>query len=337
MSKLANLKVFVLFVWILVSCTEGMKTEQVSVSGRQILVNMNPYLIKGVCYHPVPKGSDKRSFENLTEDLALMVEAGINTIRVYSPINDKSVLDEIHTAGLKVIMGFGYNQGGYFDILSGTFIDYINTYKDHSAILFWELGNEYNYHPEWFDDNIENWYNALNNAADLIHQTDPSHPVATAHGELPDSSALSLCQNINVWGLNVYRSDNPESIFHEWKTISSKPMYLSEAGADSYMTIANNGYDMGENEKAQADAIENILDDVFRNLGICSGVTVFAFVDELWKAGNNNAYDAGGWAPNSFGVPYDGAPNEEYWGIVKIDRTKKMAFDLVKQRFTDLH
>jgi len=42
----------------------------------------------------------------LSEDLALMVEAGINTIRVYSPIDDKSVLDKIHTAGLKVIISF---------------------------------------------------------------------------------------------------------------------------------------------------------------------------------------------------------------------------------------
>ncbi len=124
-----------------------------------------------------------------------MVEAGINTIRVYAPITEKSVLDEINDSGLKVIMGFGYNQGGQNDILSGTFIDYINTYKNHEAILFWELGNEYNYHPEWFEDDIKNWYSALNNAANQIHQNDPTHPVATAHGELPDSlSLINLCQ-----------------------------------------------------------------------------------------------------------------------------------------------
>ena len=56
----------------------------------------------------------------------------------------------------------------------------------------WELGNEYNYHPEWFDGDIRNWYNAMNNAAQLIHENDSSHPVTTAHGELPDSLALSL-------------------------------------------------------------------------------------------------------------------------------------------------
>jgi len=244
--------------------------------------------IKGICYHPVPKGTDKRSFSNLTEDLALMKEAGINTIRVYSPIEEKAVLDEIHAAGLKVIISFGYNQDGYYDILSGSLIDYVKTFQNHDAILLWELGNEYNYHPEWFGDDIQNWYTALNNAADIIHKTDSSHPVATAHGELPNAIALSSCPNIDVWGMNVYRWDNPEGIFSQWSEISPKPMYLSEAGTDSYMTASINGYDQGENEKAQADATKNILDDIFKSRDICSGVTLFAFVDELWKGIGND-------------------------------------------------
>ncbi|MDM8158483.1 hypothetical protein QUH73_01510 [Labilibaculum sp. K2S] len=312
------------------------RADTITTNGRTILLNDSVYTIKGICYHPVPKGSDKRSFSNLSEDLSLMVEAGINTIRVYSPIHDKAVLDEIQEAGLKVIIGLGYNQGGDSDIFSGTFIDYINRYKNHDAILFWELGNEYNYHPEWFEGDINNWYTALNNAADLIHQQDPLHPVATAHGDLPDSLALATCPDIDIWGMNVYRWDNPETIFPEWEAVSSKPMYLSEAGADSYMTISKNTYEKGENQLAQADATVNILGAIFRNQDICSGVTLFAFVDELWKAGNNNVQDTGGWAPNSSGVPYDGAPNEEYWGIVNIDRNKKKVFSVVKEKYTNL-
>ncbi len=315
----------------LVSCNSIINPYFVSVSEQKILVNGNPYLIKGICYHPVPKGSDHRNFENLSEDLVLMKEAGINTIRFYSPINDKAVLDKIHAAGLKAIIGFGYNQGGYYDILSGTFINYINLLKDHPVILFWELGNEYNYHPEWFEGDIKNWYIALNDAAKLIHENDPSHPVATAHGELPDSLALFTSPNIDIWGMNVYRWDNPTSIFEEWSSISSKPMYLSEAGADSYMTIAKAGYKEGVNEQAQADATTNILNAIFENKESCAGVTLFAFVDELWKAGDNTKLDPGGWAPNSSGVPYDGAPNEEYWGIVDINRKKKLAFYQVKE------
>ena len=337
---------FMLCSATLVSCTNGSDTTEsadttaiaettvVAVSESKIVVNNEPYLIKGVCYHPVPKGSDNRSFSNLTEDLALMVEAGVNTIRLYSPIDDKAVLDEIHAAGIKIIVGFGYNQEGHFDILSGSFLDYINKYKSHDAILLWELGNEYNYHPEWFEGDIKNWYSALNNAADLIHQADSNHPVATAHGELPDSLALSLSQSIDVWGINIYRWDNPASIFPEWSAVSAKPMYFSEAGADSYLTVDTGKYEKGINEKAQADATQKILNETFSAPDICSGVTLYAFTDEWWKDGNNSEQDPGGWAPYSSGVPYDGTANEEYWGIVTIDRNKKQAYEIVKNVFT---
>ena len=111
------------------------------------LVNNERYFIKGVCYDPVPLGY-KKSFDKIDQDLKLMVEAGVNTIRVYSPIDDISILDKIDKAGIKIIVGFGYNQEGYYDILSGSFKNYIKKYKNHNAILLWELGNEYNYHPE---------------------------------------------------------------------------------------------------------------------------------------------------------------------------------------------
>ena len=44
-------------------------------------------------------------------------------------------------------------------------------------------------------------------------------------------------------------------------------------------------------------------------------------------------YEGGGIASNSTGVPYDGAPNEEYWGIVDIDRNKKKTFEIIKQKY----
>jgi hypothetical protein len=333
--KFSKIALF-LFVGTLIWCGSPFTNQSVEISGRQIMVDGNPYVIKGICYHPVPKNSDVRSFGNLTQDLALMVEAGINTIRVYGPIDDEAVLDEIHAAGIKVIIGFGYNQGGNFDILSGTFIDYVNKYKTHEAILLWELGNEYNYHPEWFEGDIKNWYTAMNNAAKIIHENDATHPVTTAHGELPDTLALSSCPNIDVWGMNVYRWDKPGDIYDQWKAVSEKPMYLSEAGGDSYMTISKAGYEQGVNEKAQAGANAKILESVFNNMEICSGVTLFSFSDEWWKAGNNASQDIGGWAPNSTGVPYDGTPNEEYWGIVDIDRNKKETFDVVKIKYNQI-
>ena len=306
---------------------------KVKTQDRKIWVNDTPYFIKGICYNPVPRNTDQRDFSNLDTDLVLMSEAGINTIRVYSPIEEKSVLDKIDEAGIKVIINIGYDQQGYYDLKTKSYVDYIKKYKNHNAILIWELGNEYNYHPEWFGGDIKNWYNTLNQAAKAIHQIDGNHPVSTAHGELPDSLAFSMCKNLDLWGLNIYRWDNPHALFEQWEELSQKPFYFSEAGSASYMTTDRDGFLKGENQNAQSVANSKIVDAVFQNHHLISGLTLFSFSDEWWKAGNPQQQDTGGTAPNSTGVPYDGSPNEEYWGIVDIDRNKKESFYALKEQY----
>lgn len=308
-------------------------TTVVEISGKHLTVNGQDYFIKGVCYHPVKKGQTKRSFYMLDQDLSLMQEAGINTVRVYSPIDNITVLDKFFEAGIKVIIGIGYNQEGEYDILSGSFINYVKKYSTHPSILMWELGNEYNYHPEWFEGDIKNWYNALSEAARLIQRIDSNHPVSTAHGEIPDSTALVQIKHIDIWGLNIYRWDQPETAIKDWKIKSSMPFYYSEVGADSYMKITQGEFLEGENQKAQANANGKIVEVIMENQQEVAGMTIFSFVDGWWKAGNPNQQDIGGWAPNSSGVPYDGTPNEEYWGIVDINRNKKRTFDIIKQKF----
>ena len=323
----------VLVYLLLFSCIVNAQTKLVHTQGTKLFLNDNPYLIKGICYHPVPKGEEKRSFETLEQDIALMVEAGINTIRVYEPIDDIAVLNQLNAAGIQLIVGFGYNQNGVFDIASGTVLDYVKKYKDHPAILFWELGNEYNYHPEWFGGDIATWYKALNSTAAAIQALDKNHPVATAHGEIPTKEVLNANPNIDIWGVNVYRWDQPGSLIEEWEKRSDLPLYFSEAGADSFMAAEKDSYNVGVNEDAQADATTVILDQIFARKDLINGVTLFSFTDGWWKAGNPNQQDQGGWAPFSTGVPYDGAPNEEYWGIVDIDRKKKKAYNVVKQKY----
>lgn len=329
--KIIRLIFSFLIIGLMVGCEPI--TETVKTQGRQIWVDDAPYFIKGICYNPVPKASEKRDFSSLDVDLALMVEAGINTIRVYSPIDEKTVLDKIEKAGIKVIINIGFNQQGYYDLNTQSYVDYIKKYKDHNAILLWELGNEYNYHPEWFGGDIKKWYTIINQAAKTIHKIDSNHPVSSAHGELPDSLAYAMCSDLDLWGLNVYRWDSPHALFDQWKKLSEKPFYFSEAGSDSYMTTERDEFAQGENQKAQSIANSKIVEAVFQNHHLISGLTLFSFSDEWWKAGNPEKQDTGGAAPNSSGVPYDGSPNEEYWGIVDIDRNKKESFHALKKQY----
>jgi len=307
---------------------------EVEIKDKKMIVDGKPFYMKGICYHPVKIGKTKRSFDTLTEDLTLMKEAGINTIRVYEPIDNIQVLDELHNAGIKVVISFGYNQKGRFDIVSGTFINYIRKYKDHDAILMWELGNEYNYNPQWFGGDINNWYKSMEFVAQIIQLEDPSRLVSSAHGDLPSIDALNIAPSIQIWGMNVYRWDQPQSIFEEWEAISDKPMYFAELGADSYMTKSTENYKKGENQLAQADANRIILEKVLSNNDKNIGSFIFQFTDGLWKAGNPKKQDTGGSAPNSDGTPYDGTANEEFWGIVDINRNKKITFDVVKDAYT---
>ena len=308
---------------------------EVKIQDNTMTVDGNPYYMKGICYHPVKIGNTKRSFETLNEDLILMKEAGVNTIRVYEPIDDIAVLDKLSKAGIKVVISFGYNQKGRFDIVSGTFIDYVRKYKNHEAILMWELGNEYNYNSQWFGGDINNWYKAMELVSQMIQIEDPYRLVSSAHGDLPSIDALNIAPSIKVWGMNVYRWDQPESIFEEWKAISNKPMYFAELGADSYMTKSTEKYTQGENQIAQANANKIILDQVLSNSDKNIGSFIFQFTDGLWKAGNPKKQDTGGSAPNSDGTPYDGTANEEYWGIVDINRNKKITFDVIKDAYVN--
>lgn len=311
--------------------------SRVWIENGRLSTSAGAYFIKGVCYHPVNIGETTRTFDSLTSDLALMQEMGVNTIRVYEPIVSESVLDEIHAAGMKVIVGFGYNQSGVYDLQSGTYVDYVRTYKNHPAILIWELGNEYNYHPEWFEGDIEVWYRTLRTASEVIHALDSNHPVATAHGEVPSAALIQELDEIDMWGLNVYRWDESHTALRDFAERSEKPVYFSELGADSYMSESNFGYAQGENQRAQADATRNMLENILTDSTRAAGVALFSFTDGWWKAGDAAQQDVGGWAPGSSGVPYDATANEEYWGLVNIHRERKEAFWIVKSHFNRLN
>jgi hypothetical protein len=306
----------ILLTCILLTLTSFIEisAQSVTVDGRKIFVDGQRYRINGICYNRGGVG-------NYTEDIKLLKEANINTIRTYHPILDTAELNAFANAGIKIIMGFGYNQGGNYDLRSGKFLDYIELYKDHDAILLWEFGNEYNYHPEWFEGDINNWYRKLENCAIKAKEKDSNHPVASAHGEVPTTEVFVACPSVDVWGLNLYRYDDDVPAIYEFSTKSEKAMYISEAGADSYNKKTNK-----VDYESQAIANRKIITGIIGEYDLCLGVTMFEFCDEWWKAGQKDVQNLGNSAPNSSGVPYDGSADEEYWGIVRQDRTKKPVF-----------
>ncbi len=314
--------------------------QVVTTSDNAIIVDGERYTIRGVCYSPRTVGANWYDYPDLgfpsyqafANDIQMMNAACINTIRTYYGIFDKTRLDQLNAAGIKVIVIFphadqrsGVNASDRYGMVDNSYRNYINTYKNHPAILMWGFGNEMNY---YMDDNT--WYPQLESAAQWVHANDPNHPVTTANGEIPTESMYNdFCPSVDVWGANIYRNGVANTAIGEYYAMGGrKPFWYSEIGVDSYNHNTN-----GVDEEAQATGITNMWGDIqysLDNNGICSGATYFNWTDEWWKSGSPNFQNVSGSAPAGSFYP-DGITDEEYYGLLNQNRTPKKAYFALKE------
>jgi len=308
----------------------------VRIDGPRILVDGVPFHIQGVCWNPVPKGgvhpADLDFAAAAAVDVPLMAAAGINAVRTYEPLTDRGVLDALHAAGIYVLNTV-YPYGGNEPSSAAAAVESV---RDHPANLMWVIGNEWNYNGLYVGLSHEASIERLNQVAAAIRAVDTTRPISTVYGELPSVETLAAMPEIDVWGLNVYRGIGFGTLFSDWAARSSKPFYLSEYGADAWNALSG-----AEDTQSQADAVgaltELILDNAsaFSTTGTCAGGTVFEWADEWWKddSGSPDAQDIGGVAPGGGPHP-DQTFNEEWWGIVDIDRNPRPAYRELERIFS---
>lgn len=311
-------------------------TGHIRLEGTQLFMNDEPFYIQGVCWNPVGKGDvhpGGLDFAGFVEmDAKLMQDAGINTIRTYEPITDTAVLDVLYEHGVYVINTV-YPYGGNSVKSVETHVEKV---KDHPAILMWCLGNEWNYNGLYVGDSLNQSTKKINEAAALIKAMDSVHPITTVYGNIPSGTTIKQMPDIDIWGLNVYSGLSFGSTFSSWSRRTDKPMYMAEYGADAW-NARTDSLDL----EAQAEATQvltlSLMDysSVDNPEGVCLGGTIFEFADEWWKDNNGtpDVQDAGGIAPGGGPHP-DNTFNEEYWGIVDIDRNPRPAYEVLKEIFT---
>lgn len=310
----------------------------ITVDAGRLCVDGRAFHIRGVNWNPIPKGGahpqdlDYAGFAD--QDIALMASAGVNAVRTYEPLTDTTVLDKLEAAGIYVLDSVYVYGADDPNVV----LDRIAGIQNHGAILMWVLGNEWNYNGLYVDQSHEESMSRINQAAALLQANDETHPVASIYGELPSAETIDAMPDIDVWGINSYRGLSFGDLFSGWSPLSDKPMFLGEYGADAYNANID-AYD----PESQAEAVDALTREIAEQSlaaggdGPSIGGLVFEWADEWWKDGEGSpdVQDVGGIAPG--GGPYpDQTFNEEWWGLVDIDRNPRPAYDALANVFASL-
>lgn len=327
-----------------------------------------PYTIKGAAWAPTGIGtlsdvtSRRVEFGNWYRlDIQLLRAMNANTVYLFLDPGTTSelitrareVLDYCYRNGIMVIMTVDTDGSDDTANITST----VAAFKNHPAILMWALGNEWNL---WRPDRpLYYGHYATLAAAAAAMQTnalqvkslDASHPVASILGEInyptPDDVhgiVNDICTAVDVWGANIYRGPEFYALFSEWQAISNKPLFLSEFGTDAFHTTSWWPPVGAENGTAQANYLDTLWRDIVPELSAsdsskaCLGGTVFEWADEWWKTstGDPAIHDSGGYETtwNAIAHP-DGFANEEWFGLVSVDRDRRLAYYVMQSHFSD--
>jgi hypothetical protein len=341
----------------------------VSITNKQLLVNGQPFTVKGVVYSPVPIGDDPETMSPYGDyftsdysgiynrDFPLLSDMSANTVRLWNWDNNADhldFLDKAYNGGVTpiyVIAGYWINPGLDIDPnspsnireqLKADFREMVSLHKNHPAILMWAIGNDLNAN-DMYGNNLENLFSLINEMAQEAHTEEGAnyHPVTVA---LADSDLINTIGTYNtsvpsldIWGANVYRGNTFGSLFNDYKSVSTKPFVILEYGIDAYDSAHGNEYEK-IGTPHQADYAEALWKEIETNSDTCIGGSIMAYSDEWWRgkySTDPNCPDNDPGVHSTCGYASTSHPdsyaNDEWWGIM---RTKDNGTnpDIMEQR-----
>ena len=144
--------------------------------GYRLLIDGKPFLVRGVCYSPIPAGKDYEynfwgdASKPWLTDGHLMKQMGVNTVRFYrmgkDPAEVRRVVDDLYKKfGIRSLMGTylgfwnwpppNYSDAEFKEKVRAETLEMVKMYKDSPGVLMWVLGNENNYSFDHGD--IQRW------------------------------------------------------------------------------------------------------------------------------------------------------------------------------------
>jgi GT2 family glycosyltransferase len=282
------------------------------VQGKFLFVGDQKLYVKGVTYgafEPDSAGHEYHDLEVIDRDFALMVESGINAVRIPHTMPPRSLLDAAKNHGLKVMVGLSAEQyAGYLadrkdaPDLGRVVRDKVAAVADHPAILCYALGNEIQ--PplaRWLGRRTIERY--LERLYEAVKDADPDGLVTYVN--YPTTEYLDL-PFLDLLAFNVYleKRDRLEAYLARLHSLAGdRPLLMSEVGLDAL----RNGEDV------QANMLDWQIRQTFASG--CAGAFVFSWTDEWFRAGEY----VEDWA----------------FGLTCTDRTPKPALATVTSAFAD--
>jgi len=291
----------------------------------------------------------------LDDEMGLLKNMGVNSIRVYTGI-PKKWIEYIHTNyGIYTMLNHSFGRYGL--TLNGSWVvnteysdartrkllleetkQMVEEYKDTKGLLLFLLGNENNYGLFWDGAETENipiqdrkstlraesMYKLFNEATVAMKAIDNSHPVAICNGDLLFLDIIAKeCKDVDILGINVYRGNSFGDMFERVKKEYGKPVLLTEFGSDAFNAVTNE-----EDQNAQAKILKDNWKEIYENAaglgksGNSLGGFTFQFSDGWWKYGQTKNLDIhdtnASWSNGGYSFDYlegENNMNEEWFGI----------------------
>jgi beta-galactosidase/beta-glucuronidase len=215
---------------------------QVRVQGKFFFVGEEKHFIKGVTYGPFPKASHGAPFPErgiVDIDFALMAEAGINTVRVFT-VPPVWLLDIAEQAGLKLLVGLPWSQHIAFldsaetrEQIRESVIAGVRDCQRHPAVFAYLIGNE-------IPPDMVRWHGAepvRRFLRGLVTCVKAEHPEAlVSYANYPSTEYLTVDFTDFVC-FNVYLHNQPafrRYIARLHNVAVDQPLVLTEFGVDSF-------------------------------------------------------------------------------------------------------
>ena len=291
----------------------------------------------------------------LDTEMPLLKNMGVNVIRQYTGVPAKWITYIYEKYGIYTMLNHSFGRYGL--TLNGAWVSHTDyghpltrellleevtsmteEYKNTPGLLLYLLGNENNYGLFWEGAETEDipfdqrkstqkaipLYTLFNEAAVAMKSIDTSHPVALCNGDVLFLDIIAEeCQDVDIFGVNMYRGISFGDAFETVKKTYNKPILFTEFGADAYNAIED-----AEDQRSQAFYMVGNWKEIYENAAgmgkaeNCIGGFTFQFSDGWWKFGqtknldvhdNNASWSNGGYLSDF--VQGENNMNEEWFGI----------------------